>query len=75
MSFCEHPFPHTLVEMSTEVGRELMDKKDAIAKASKENVLLQIINGKAHVKYSGGKFDALSLIIDGNYLFMRWMTI
>lgn len=36
--------------------------------ASKENVLLQIINGKAQLTYSGGNSDAFALIIDGKSL-------
>ncbi|KAH0919752.1 hypothetical protein HID58_027412 [Brassica napus] len=47
---------------------EKTGEKDAIAKASKENVLLQIINGKAQLKYAGGNSDAFALIIDGKSL-------
>ncbi|CAH2066222.1 unnamed protein product [Thlaspi arvense] len=47
---------------------EKTGEKDAIAKASKENVLAQIINGKAQLKYSGGNSDAFALIIDGKSL-------
>ncbi|CAH8358913.1 unnamed protein product [Eruca vesicaria subsp. sativa] len=47
---------------------EKTGEKDAIAKASKENVLLQIINGKGQLKYSGGNSDAFALIIDGKSL-------
>lgn len=39
-----------------------------ILQVSKENVLSQIINGKAQLKYSGGNSDAFSLIIDGKSL-------
>ncbi|KAJ4884232.1 putative phospholipid-transporting ATPase 9 [Raphanus sativus] len=47
---------------------EKTGEKDAIAKASKESVLLQIINGKAQLKYSGGNSNAFALIIDGKSL-------
>uniref|UniRef100_A0A1J3E185 Phospholipid-transporting ATPase n=2 Tax=Noccaea caerulescens TaxID=107243 RepID=A0A1J3E185_NOCCA len=47
---------------------EKTGEKDAIVKASKENVMLQIINGKAQLKYSGGNSDAFALIIDGKSL-------
>ncbi|VVA94514.1 unnamed protein product [Arabis nemorensis] len=47
---------------------EKTGEKDAIAKASKENVLMQIINGKTQLKYSGGNSDAFALIIDGKSL-------
>ncbi|KAJ4874592.1 putative phospholipid-transporting ATPase 9 [Raphanus sativus] len=47
---------------------EKTGEKDAIAKASKENVLLQIINGKGQLKYGGGNSDAFALIIDGKSL-------
>ncbi|WZZ68387.1 hypothetical protein YC2023_079757 [Brassica napus] len=47
---------------------EKTGEKDAIAKASKENVLLQIINGKTQLKYAGGNSDAFALIIDGKSL-------
>lgn len=45
-----------------------MDKATFILQASKENVMLQIINGKAQLKYSGGNSDAFALIIDGKSL-------
>jgi phospholipid-translocating ATPase len=45
---------------------EKTGEKDVIAKASKENVLSQIINGKTQLKYSGG--NAFALIIDGKSL-------
>ena len=41
---------------------------DIILQASKESVLLQIINGKAQLKYSGGDSNAFALIIDGKSL-------
>ena len=41
---------------------------DVILQASKESVLLQIINGKAQLKYSGGDSNAFALIIDGKSL-------
>ncbi|XP_024006621.1 putative phospholipid-transporting ATPase 9 isoform X2 [Eutrema salsugineum] len=47
---------------------EKTGEKNAIAKASKENVLLQIINGKSQLNYSGGNSDAFALIIDGKSL-------
>ncbi|XP_019098397.1 PREDICTED: putative phospholipid-transporting ATPase 9, partial [Camelina sativa] len=47
---------------------EKTGEKDAITKASKENVLAQIINGKTQLKYSGGNSDAFALIIDGKSL-------
>ncbi|KAH0919493.1 hypothetical protein HID58_027153 [Brassica napus] len=48
---------------------EKTGEKDAIAKASKESVLLQIINGKAQLKYfGGGNSNAFALIIDGKSL-------
>ncbi|CAN8238897.1 unnamed protein product [Cochlearia groenlandica] len=47
---------------------EKTGEKDAIAKASKENVLLQIINGKSQINYSARNSDAFALIIDGKSL-------
>ncbi|CAH8348235.1 unnamed protein product [Eruca vesicaria subsp. sativa] len=47
---------------------EKTGEKDAIAKASKESVLLQIINGKSQLNYSGGNSKAFALIIDGKSL-------
>ncbi|CAA7036333.1 unnamed protein product [Microthlaspi erraticum] len=49
---------------------EKSGEKDVIAEALKENVMRQIINGKAQLKASGGKSEAeaFALIIDGKSL-------